>query len=226
MFEIDSAAMSIASQFTVKNADNDTEYVHFEKMPGKSILMTALDGYALISFLLLDANPEEVRFTRFSLRIKDDVIKLIKPKKDHSIKLKLYVDSEAIAKGSSSYAKLVVGDTSVDVYATQGVIDLASFWKRAEESLKTQTRDDSLCANVSIIPFRGLLKFDFSKFFSHLMTPAFVKADTMTIVVQEGLPENIIARGLVMQEKASFCWADFKECYGDPIVSWRDRAEC
>ena len=113
----------------------------------------------------------------------------------------------------------------MDVYATQGVIDLASFWKRAEECLKTQTRDDSLCANVSIIPFRDLLKFDFSKFFSHLMTPAFVKADTMTIVVPEGLPENIIARGLVMQEKASSCWADFKEYYGDPIVSWRDRAE-
>ena len=57
------------------------------------------------------------------------------------------------------------------------------------------------------------------------MTPAFVKADEMTIVVPEGLPENIIARGLVMQEKASSCWADFKEYYGDPIVSWRDRAE-
>lgn len=226
MFEIDSAALFIASQFTVKNADNDTEYVHFEEMPGKSILMTALDSHALISFLLLDANPEEVHFNKFSLRIKDNIIKLIKPKKDQSIKLKLYVDSEAIAKGSLRYANLVVGDASVDVEVTQSVVDLDCLWKRAEKSLETQARDISLSTIVSIIPFRDLLKFEFSKFFSKSKTPAFVKADTMTIVVPMGLPENIIARGIIMQEKPSSCWTDFKECYGDPIVSWRDRAEC
>ena len=72
----------------------------------------------------------------------------------------------------------------------------------------------------SVLPLKQLKICDFSGFFSRSTRPAFIKADSMTIVNFQGLPEHLEARGIVMQMHEGYKPEDYAETFGEDVPDW------
>ena len=208
IFKIDAAALCIAHNFLdAKRSRNETGFVFIEKSGANDVRLTGMDGHKMINFLLHNANPSGADFKSFGIYATQSVLKMIKPRKDVRVFLTL-TDGE-------SGAELEANEMTVALERVYYNFDVSSCWELARKQLS-----EGLAFIPSVLPIKEFKNFDLSGFFGPCLFPAFIKAGRMTVVNFQGLPEDIAARGLIMQTSAGVDENTYVEIYGEDVPDW------
>ena len=209
IFEIDAAALYIAHNFLdVKRSCNETGYVFIEKSGANDVRLTGMDGHKMINFLLHNANPSGADFKSFGIYVTQSILKMVKPRKDARVCLTL--------TNEESGAELEANGMTVAIGREYYNFDVSSLWETARKQLS-----GGLTFVPSVLPIRDVKLFDLSGFFSHCLYPSFIKAERMTIVNFQGLPEHQVeARGIVMQMSEGCEPENYAETFGEDVPDW------
>ena len=208
IFKIDAAALYIAHNFLdVKRSCNETSFVFVEKSGANDARMTGMDGHMLICFRLQNANPSGSDFQPFGFRIDSAALKILKPKKDKTAFINLAADDSGV--------ELEANGMTIKAEITLRPFDVSAIWERVRQNVKKGCN-----FAASVLPLKQLKICDFSGFFSGSTRPAFIKANSMTIVNFQGLPEHLEARGIVMQMREGCKPEDYAETFGEDVPDW------
>ena len=208
IFKIDAAALCIAHNFIdVKRSCTETGFVFIEKYGANDVRMTGMDGHILICFRLHYANPSGLDFQPFGFRVDRAALKMLKPKKDKTAFVNLVADDSGV--------ELEANGMSIKAEMTLNPFDVSAIWERLRRNVKK-----GCDFAPSVLPLKQLKICDFSGFFSGSTRPAFIKADSMTIVNFQGLPEHLEARGIVMQMREGCKPEDYAETFGEDVPDW------
>ena len=208
IFKIDAAALCIAHNFIdVKRSCTETSFVFIEKYGANDVRMTGMDGHILIRFRLHYANPSGLDFQPFGFRVDSGALKMLKPKKDKTAFVNLVADDSGV--------ELEANGMTIKAEMTSHPFDVSAIWERVRRNVKK-----GCDFAPSVLPLKQLKICDFSGFFSRSAYPAFIKADSMTIVNFQGLPEHLEARGIVMQMREGCKPEDYAETFGEDVPDW------
>ena len=208
IFKIDAAALYIAHTFLDAKCDALwCQKVYIEKSGSNDVRLTGTDGHKMISFLLRGANPSQEDFKPFGIRVDNEALKILKPRKNKRFYLTLTEEDRGIA--------LEANGIPVSVEGALYKFDVSQIWERARKHLE---RGNTFSA--SVLPIREFKYFDLSGFFGTCIFPAFIKAGQMTVVNVQGLPQDIAARGLIMQTNAGVDEKKYAEIYGEDVPDW------
>lgn len=209
IFKIDAAAICIAHNFiNFKSYNDETRFVFVEKSGANGVRMTGMDGHMLICFRLQNANPSGSDFQPFGFRVDSAALKMLKPKKDKTAFINLATDDSGV--------ELEANGLTIKVEMTLHPFDVSAIWERVRWNVKKGSD-----FAPSVLPLKQLKICDFSGFFSGSTRPAFIKANSMTIVNFQGLPEHLEARGIVMQMLEGCKPEDYAETFGEDVPEWR-----
>ena len=208
IFKIDAAALCIAHNFIdVKSYNDETSFVFIEKYGANDVRMTGMDGHMLICFRLHYANPSGLDFQPFGFRVDRAALKMLKPKKDKTAFINLAADDSGV--------EIEANGMTIKAEMTLHPFDVSAIWERVRRNVEKG------CDFVpSVLPLKQLKICDFSGFFSRSTCPAFIKANSMTIVNFQGLPEHLEARGIVMQMREGCKPEDYAETFGEDVPDW------
>lgn len=207
-FKIDAAALCIAHNFIdVKSYNDETCHVFIEKSSAKDVRMTGMDGHMLICFRLHNANPSGSDFQPFGFRVDSAALKMLKPKKDKTAFINLAADDSGV--------ELEANGMTIKAEMTLHPFDVSAIWERVRRNV-----EKGCDFAPSVLPLKQLKICDFSGFFSGSTRPAFIKANSMTIVNFQGLPEHLEARGIVMQMSEGCKPEDYAETFGEDVPDW------
>ena len=205
IFKIDAAALCIAHNFIdVKRSCTETGFVFVEKSGANDVRMTGMDGHILICFRLHYANPSGLDFQPFGFRVDSGALKMLKPKKDKTAFINLAADDSGV--------ELEANVMTIKAEMTLNPFDVSAIWERVRRNV-----EKGCDFAPSVLPLKQLKICDFSGFFSGSTRPAFIKADSMTIVNFQGLPEHLEARGIVMQMREGCKPEDYAETFGEDV---------
>ena len=208
IFKIDAAALYIAHNFLdVKRSCNETGYIFIEKSGANDVRMTGMEGHMLICFRLHNANPSGLDFKPFGFRIDSAALKMLKPKKDKTAFINLAADDSGV--------ELEANGMTIKAEMTLHPFDVSAIWERVRRNV-----EKGCDFAPSVLPLKQLKICDFSGFFSGSTRPAFIKANSMTIVNFQGLPEHLEARGIVMQMREGWKPEDYAETFGEDVPDW------
>ena len=208
IFKIDAAALCIAHNFIdVKSYDTETSFVFIEKYGANDVRMTGMEGHMLICFRLHNANPSGLDFKPFGFRIDSAALKMLKPKKDKTAFINLAADDSGV--------ELEANGMTIKAEMTLHPFDVSAIWERVRRNVKK-----GCDFAPSVLPLKQLKICDFSGFFSGSTRPAFIKANSMTIVNFQGLPEHLEARGIVMQMLEGEDSLHYAETFGEDVPDW------
>ena len=208
IFKIDAAALCIAHDFIdVKSYNDETRFVFVEKSGANCARMTGMDGHRLICFRLHNANPSGLDFKPFGFRIDSAALKMLKPKKDKTAFINLAADDSGV--------ELEANGMTIKAEMTLHPFDVSAIWERVRRNVKK-----GCDFAPSVLPLKQLKICDFSGFFSGSTRPAFIKANSMTIVNFQGLPEHLEARGIVMQMREGSKPEEYAETFGEDVPDW------
>lgn len=208
IFKIDAAAICIAHNFIdVKSYNDETSFVFIEKYGANDVRMTGMDGHMLICFRLHNANPSGSDFQPFGFRVDSAALKMLKPKKDKTAFINLAADDSGV--------EFEANGTTIKAETTLHTFDVSAIWERVRQKM-----ENGCNFAPSVLPMKQLKICDFSGFFSGSTCPAFIKANSMTIVNFQGLPEHLEARGIVMQMSEGCKPEDYAETFGEDVPDW------
>lgn len=208
IFKIDAAALCIAHNFIdVKSYNTETGFVFIEKYGANDVRMTGMDGHMLICFRIHNANPSGLDFQQFGFRVDSAALKMLKPKKDKTAFINLAADDSGV--------ELEANGMTIKAEMTLRPFDVSAIWERVRRNVKK-----GCDFAPSVLPLKQLKICDFSGFFSRSTRPAFIKADSMTIVNFQGLPEHLEARGIVMQMREGCKPEYYAETFGEDVPDW------
>ena len=208
IFKIDAAALCIAHNFIdVKSYNDETRFVFVEKSGANDVRMTGMDGHMLICFRIHYANPSGLDFQPFGFRIDSAALKMLKPKKDKTAFINLAADDSGV--------ELEANGMTIKAEMTLHPFGVSAIWERVRLNVKK-----GCDFAPSVLPLKQLKICDFSGFFSGSTRPAFIKANSMTIVNFQGLPEHLEARGIVMQMSEGYKPEDYAETFGEDVPDW------
>ena len=208
IFKIDAAALYIAHNFIdVKSYSDETSFVFVEKSGANDVRMTGMDGNMLICFRLQNANPSGLDFQPFGFRVDSAALKMLKPKKDKTAFINLAADDSGV--------ELEANGMTIKAEMTLHPFDVSAIWERVRWNV-----EKGCDFAPSVLPLKQLKICDFSGFFSGSTRPAFIKANSMTIVNFQGLPEHLEARGIVMQMREGCKPEDYAETFGEDVPDW------
>ena len=208
IFKIDTAALCIAHNFIdVKSYNTETGFVFIEKYGANDVRMTGMDGHMLICFRLHNANPSGLDFQQFGFRVDSAALKMLKPKKDKTAFVNLAADDSGV--------ELEANGMTIKAEMTLHPFDVSAIWERVRLNVKK-----GCDFAPSVLPLKQLKICDFSGFFSGSTRPAFIKANSMTIVNFQGLPEHLEARGIVMQMREGLKPEEYAETFGEDVPDW------
>lgn len=208
IFKIDAAALCIAHNFIdVKSYNTETGFVFIEKYGANDVRMTGMDGHMLICFRLHNANPSGSDFQPFGFRVDSGALKMLKPKKDKTAFINLAADDSGV--------ELEANGMIIKAEMTLHPFDVSAIWERVRRNA-----EKGCDFAPSVLPLKQLKICDFSGFFSRSTRPAFIKANSMTIVNFQGLPEHLEARGIVMQMSEGCKQEDYAETFGEDVPDW------
>ena len=208
IFKIDAAALCIAHNFIdVKSYNTETGFVFIEKYGANDVRMTGMDGHMLICFRLHNANPSGSDFQPFGFRIDSAALKMLKPKKDKTAFINLAADDSGV--------ELEANGMTIKAETTLHPFDVSAIWERVRLNVKKGCDFDP-----SVLPLKQLKICDFSGYFSRSTYPAFIKANSMTIVNFQGLPEHLEARGIIMQMREGEGSLYYAETFGEDVPDW------
>lgn len=208
IFKIDAAALCIAHNFIdVKSYNTETSFVFVEKSGANDVRMTGMDGHMLICFRLHNANPSGLDFQQFGFRVDSAALKMLKPKKDKTAFINLAAEDSGV--------ELEANGMTIKAEMALHPFDVSAIWERVRRNVKK-----GCDFAPSVLPLKQLKICDFSGFFSGSTRPAFIKADSMTIVNFQGLPEHLEARGIVMQMSEGYKPEDYAETFGEDVPDW------
>lgn len=208
IFKIDAAALYIAHTFLdAKRSCNETGFVFVEKSGANDVRLTGLDGHKIINFLLRDANPSGADFKSFGIYAAQSVLKRVKPRKDARIYLTLSAEESGVV--------LEANGMTVALEMAYYSFDVSGLWERARKQLS-----EELTFVPSVLPIKDVKFFNLSSIFSRCLYPSFIKAGRMTIVNFQGLPENLEARGIIMQMVDGCDPARYQETFNDDVPDW------
>ena len=208
IFKIDAAALCIAHNFIdVKSYNDETSFVFIEKYGANDVRMTGMDGHMLICFRLIYANPSGLDFQPFGFRVDSAALKMLKPKKDKTAFINLAADDSGV--------ELEANGMTIKAEMTLHPFDVSAIWERVRRNV-----EKGCDFAPSVLPLKQLKICDFSGFFSGSTRPAFIKANSMTIVNFQGLPEHLEARGIVMQMREGCKPEDYAETFGEDVPDW------
>lgn len=208
IFKIDAAALCIAHNFIdVKSYNDETRFVFVEKSGANDVRMTGLDGHMLICFRIHNANPSGLDFQPFGFRVDSAALKMLKRRKDATVFINLAVDDSGV--------ELEANGMTIKAEMTLHPLDVSAIWERVRRNV-----EKGCDFAPSVLPLKQLKICDFSGFFSGSTRPAFIKADSMTIVNFQGLPEHLEARGIVMQMSEGCNPEDYAETFGEDVPTW------
>lgn len=207
-FKIDAAAIYIAHNFLdAKRSRNETGFVFVEKSGENDVRLTGADGHKMINFLLHNANPSGADFQPFGFRIDSASLKMFKPKKDETAFVTLAADDSGV--------EIEANGMAIKAERTLQPFDVSAIWEHARKNIEKGCN-----FAPSVLPLKQLKICDFSGFFSRSTHPAFIKADIMTIINFQGLPEHLEARGIVMQMSEGRKPEDYAETFGEDVPDW------
>lgn len=208
IFKIDAAAICIAHNFIdVKSYNTETGFVFIEKYGANDVRMTGMDGHMLICFRLHNANPSGLDFKQFGFRVDSAALKMLKPKKDKTAFINLAADDSGV--------ELEANGMTIKAEMALHPFDVSAIWERVRRNV-----EKGCDFAPSVLPLKHLKICDFSGFFSRSTRPAFIKANSMTIVNFQGLPEHLEARGIVMQMSEGCKPEDYAETFGEDVPDW------
>ena len=208
IFKIDAAALYIAHEFLdAKRSCNETGFVFIEKSGANDVRMTGMNGHMLICFRLHNANPSGLDFKPFGFRIDSAALKMLKPKKDKTAFINLAADDSGV--------ELEANGMTIKAEMTLHPFDVSAIWERVRRNV-----EKGCDFAPSVLPLKQLKICDFSGFFSGSTRPAFIKANSMTIVNFQGLPEHLEARGIVMQMREGSKPEEYAETFGEDVPDW------
>ena len=208
IFKIDAAALCIAHNFIdVKSYNDETSFVFVEKSGANDVRMTGMDGHMLICFRLQNANPSCSDFQPFGFRVDSAALKMLKPKKDRTAFINLAADDSGV--------ELEANGMTIKAEMTLHPFDVSAIWERVRRNV-----EKGCDFAPSVLPLKQLKICDFSGFFSGSTRPAFIKANSMTIVNFQGLPEHLEARGIVMQMREGSKPEEYAETFGEDVPDW------
>lgn len=208
IFKIDAAAVCIAHNFIdIKSYNDETRFVFIEKYGANDVRMTGMDGHMLICFRLHYANPSGLDFQPFGFRVDSAALKMLKPKKDATVFVNLAADGSGV--------ELEANGMTIKAEMALHPFDVSAIWERVRRNV-----EKGCDFAPSVLPLKHLKICDFSGFFSRSTRPAFIKANSMTIVNFQGLPEHLEARGIVMQMSEGCKPEDYAETFGEDVPDW------
>ena len=208
IFKIDAAALCIAHNFIdEKSCNTETGFVFIEKYGANDVRMTGMEGHMLICFRLHNANPSGLDFQPFGFRVDSAALKMLKPKKDKTAFINLAADDSGV--------ELEANGMTIKAEMTLHPFDVSAIWERVRRNV-----EKGCDFAPSVLPLKQLKICDFSGFFSGSTRPAFIKANSMTIVNFQGLPEHLEARGIVMQMREGCKPEDYAETFGEDVPDW------
>ena len=208
IFKIDAAALCIAHNFIdVKSYNDETSFVFIEKYGANDVRMTGMDGHMLICFRLQNANPFGLDFQPFGFRVDSAALKMLKPKKDKTAFANLAADDSGV--------EIEANGMTIKAEMTLHPFDVSAIWERVRRNA-----EKGCDFAPSVLPLKQLKICDFSGYFSRSTRPAFIKANSMTIVNFQGLPEHLEARGIVMQMSEGYKPEDYAETFGEDVPDW------
>lgn len=207
-FKIDAAAFYIAHTFLdAKRSCNETGFVFVEKSGVNDVRLTGLDGHKMINFLLRDANPSGADFKSFGIYANQSVLKMVKPRKD----ARIYLTLSAEESGAELEANGMTAALEMSYYS----FGVSGLWERARKQLS-----EELTFVPSVLPIKSVKFFDLSGIFSRCLYPSFIKAGQITVVNFQGLPENLEARGIIMQMAEGYEPYRYTEMFLDDVPDW------
>ena len=161
----------------------------------------------LICFRLHNANPSGLDFQQFGFRVDSAALKILKPKKDKTAFINLAADDSGV--------ELEANGMTIKAEMTLHPFDVSAIWERVRQNVKKGCN-----FAASVLPLKQLKICDFSGFFGGSTRPAFIKANSMTIVNFQGLPEHLEARGIVMQMREGSKPEEYAETFGEDVPDW------
>ena len=208
IFKIDAAALCIAHNFLdVKRSCNETGYIFIEKYGANDVRMTGMDGHMLICFRLHNANPSGLDFQQFGFWVDSAALKMLKPKKDKTAFINLAADDSGV--------ELEANGMTIKAEMTLHPFDVSAIWERVRRNV-----EKGCDFAPSVLPLKQLKICDFSGFFSGSTRPAFIKANSMTIVNFQGLAERLEWVRIVMRMSEGCKREAYAETFGEDVPYW------